>query len=194
MRKICRGKNINVTVIVLTHWQFISLENRAMNVFMISPTGTKIPVDFKVDGCKIKYTFPCKEHDTLGKYYVSVYESKDEKEVLRVDDHFLFELVDDPDYDTKGEDFNIVVGGYKDIEILDEVSIKNLLLKLRAIIENGDFGGSNEDLSQLKADVEELKKLVKDLQENGVGGPCFTASVNEEEKALILTNLLTKDK
>lgn len=172
MRKIRQGKNINVTVIVLTDWQFISLANRDFEVFMTSPTGVHIPMEFTLEGSKVKFTLKKEMQQVLGNYYVSIYEKLGEKGVLRVDDHFLFELVDDPDFDTTGNEYNIVTGSYNDIEILDEVSVKNLLLKLKAYIgEIENSGNDNDDdsegqtvIAKILTDIEDLKQLYANLE------------------------------
>lgn len=117
--KICRGKDIRITVPILTDGQEQDIGGRNLKIQLICPDGTRKFHDFTANENRISFTFLGIEQKTYGSYSVRIWENYEENGqcLLDITDAFTLVVSTDDESFPSSTDSNIEIIPVADISI-----------------------------------------------------------------------------
>lgn len=119
MTKICRGKDVRITIPLLTDGQERDIGERDIRVQIIYPNGEKIFHEFSTNDNAITFVFAGTEQTIYGSYSLRIWENYDKNGQCLVDANDAFALVisTDDESSTPSTDSNIEITPVADISI-----------------------------------------------------------------------------
>lgn len=156
MKNIRIKKDINIKWTITTNGENISLANRDLTLYLVTPYRTHLLLDYTVEDNIITTVYRGTEQKLCGKYSLTLFENKDKEGQTVVDKISAFKLVENTD-----KEIDDIIDNLQ-IETVD-LGSSNLDVIINGNVGNGYTKEEIDDKLDSKADKSDIPSKVSEL-------------------------------